>query len=70
MATEAPELETVATHWRVALDTAEHAVCAPGNALSARDLERMRARLQEERRETAYLLGALARMLRRRLDPQ
>jgi hypothetical protein len=56
------EPETISSQWRVALDAAESALSAAVGAVPASELARRRARLVQERLETAKALTRLARV--------
>jgi beta-phosphoglucomutase-like phosphatase (HAD superfamily) len=57
------ELDTIATRWQSALDSAQRALSAAGGhfGLAPAELERRRSELVRERQQTAKLLTALAR---------
>jgi HAD superfamily hydrolase (TIGR01509 family) len=55
------ELDTVASHWQLALDAAQSALGAAAGELSAADLGARRRGLAEERKAIAELLAHLAR---------
>ncbi len=55
-----PELDTVASDWQLALDSAQHALDHSRRALKPDDLAHHRGELVLERRQTAALLAQLA----------
>jgi beta-phosphoglucomutase-like phosphatase (HAD superfamily) len=55
------ELDTVASSWQLALDSAERALAAAAGSLTGDEVGRRRRRLERERRSTAELLASLAR---------
>jgi HAD superfamily hydrolase (TIGR01509 family) len=55
------ELETISSHWQLALDAAQRALGAAGRSLPLHELERRRRDLVRERQETATTLTQLAR---------
>lgn len=65
----APELDTVASRWQIALDTAERALGAGHGLLREADLRHGRHALALERQQTAELLTRLAEMTGRRPAP-
>jgi beta-phosphoglucomutase-like phosphatase (HAD superfamily) len=56
-----PDLDGAATRWQLALDAAGRALSAARGSLPGPELERRRASLERERRETAELLLRVAR---------
>ena len=66
MAVQAPartlELDTISSHWQLALDAGERALYAAAESLPADELSHRRTRLVEERLEAARALTRLARM--------
>jgi beta-phosphoglucomutase-like phosphatase (HAD superfamily) len=57
------ELDTVAAHWQVALDSAQRALAAAGPSVRPGELEGVRRQLMQERDETARALVRLARAI-------
>ena len=66
MAVQAPartlELDTISSHWQLALDAGERALYAAAESLPADELSHRRTRLVEERLEAARSLTRLARI--------
>lgn len=63
VAAQAPrplELDTISSHWQVALDSAQRALVAAVGSLSAREVARRAGELAQEREQTAEMLGRLA----------
>lgn len=58
----APELDTIASQWQLALDTAERALGAAAGALPASYLTQRRRELVRERQQTAEMLASLAQI--------
>jgi HAD superfamily hydrolase (TIGR01509 family) len=56
------ELDTVSSHWQLALDAAQGALTAASGALAGAELERRRRGLADERQHTAQLLASFARV--------
>jgi beta-phosphoglucomutase-like phosphatase (HAD superfamily) len=63
------ELDTVSSHWQVALDSAQRALVAAVGLLPAREVERRAGELVQERQQTEEMLGSLAHVARVRPAP-
>jgi beta-phosphoglucomutase-like phosphatase (HAD superfamily) len=63
------ELDTISSHWQVALDSAQRALVAAGGLLPAREVERRAGELVQEREQTGEMLGSLAHIARVRPTP-
>jgi beta-phosphoglucomutase-like phosphatase (HAD superfamily) len=57
----APELDTIAARWQLALDSAERALVAADGSFSFAELRQRRSGLVRERRQTAEMLARLAK---------
>jgi hypothetical protein len=57
----APDLDSIAAQWKVALDAAERALVAAGDSLPSAELMRRRRQLVQERQHTAETLMRLAK---------
>ncbi len=58
------DLDTVASHWQLALDAAQHALTVSGGSLTGAELKRRRGELLEERQQTTKALARLAETTR------
>ncbi len=58
------DLDTLSSHWQLALDAAQRALAAAGRSLSASELGRRRRGLVQERQQTAELLTRLGSLIR------